>query len=81
MSITTRLQYDIINGDKRTRAWIHKISRFLEEFQELKRLEITEVVLLTQVRQSKMTFALSKDSDQPWQPGQSDQTWQMSRLI
>ena len=34
VSIATRLQYDIINGDKHTRAWIHKNPRFLGEFQD-----------------------------------------------
>ena len=43
VSITTRLQYDIINGDTHRRAWIHKKPGFLREFQEIKRLEITEV--------------------------------------
>ena len=43
VSITTRLQYDIINGDKHTRTCIYKNPRFLGEFQEIKRLEITEI--------------------------------------
>ena len=71
MSITTRLQYDIINGDKHTRAWTH----FLGEFQEIKRLEITEtsIVDTNQTKEkepshdktNKMTFAPSEGSDQP----------------
>ena len=28
--------YDIISGDKHTRAWIHKYRRFIGEFQEIK---------------------------------------------
>ena len=36
MSTTTHLQYDIISGDKHTRAWIHKYHGFLGEFQEKK---------------------------------------------
>ena len=73
MCITTRLQCDIINGDKHTRAWIHKIPRFLREFQEIKRLEITEISIVeasetkldeaTHDKTNKMTFAPSKDSD------------------
>ena len=46
MSITTRLQYDIINGDMHTRAWLHKNPRFLGEIQEIKRLEITEISIV-----------------------------------
>ena len=46
VSITTRLQYDILNGDKHTRAWIHKTPRFLGEFQEIKCLEITEISIV-----------------------------------
>ena len=75
MSITTRLQYDIINGGKHTRAWIHKNPRFLGEFQEVKRLRTTEISIvdasetklndLPHDKTNKMTFAPSKDSDQP----------------
>ena len=43
VSFTTRLQYDIINGDKHTRAWKHKNPSFLGEFQEIKCLQITEI--------------------------------------
>ena len=52
VSITTRLQYDIINEDKHTRAWIHvhKNPQFIWEFQEIKRLEKQISVLLTQVQ-------------------------------
>ena len=46
VSITTRLQCDIIKGDKHTRAWIHKNPRFLGEFQEIKRLEVTEISIV-----------------------------------
>ena len=46
LSITTRRQCDIINGDKHTRAWIHENPRFLGEFQEIKRLEIIEISIV-----------------------------------
>ena len=46
MNITTRLQYDIINGDKHTRAGINKNPRFLRVFQEIKRLEIAEISIV-----------------------------------
>ena len=78
MSTTTRLQYDIISGDMRARAWIHKYHRFLGEFQEIKRLEITEnssvdtnettksIINEPQHdKTSKLTCAPSEDSDQP----------------
>ena len=78
---TTRLQYDIISGDKHTRAWIHKYHRFLGEFQEIKRLEITEISIVdasetTQRlinesqhdKTNKMTCASSEDSAQPGHP-------------
>ena len=71
----SRLQYDTINGDKHTRAWIHKTPRFLGKFQEIKRLEITKISIVdesetklneaTNDKTNKMTFAPSEDSDQP----------------
>ena len=78
MSIATRLQYDTINEDMHTRALIHKTSRFLGEFQKIKRLEITEISIVdaSETKQNepprdktnKMTFAPSEDSDQPGHP-------------
>ena len=78
MSITTRLQYDIINGNKHTRAWIHKNTSFFGEFQEIKRLEITEISMVdaNETKQNepphdktnKMTIAPSEDSGQPGHP-------------
>ena len=46
VSNTTRLQCDIINGDKHAHTWIHKNPRFLGKFQEIKRLEITEITIV-----------------------------------
>ena len=78
VSITTRLQYDIINGDKHTRAWIHKNTCFLGEFREIKRLDITEISIVDASetkenepphdKTNKMTFAPSEDSDHPGHP-------------
>ena len=77
MSTTTHLQYDIISGNKHTRAWIHKYHRFLGEFREIKRIEITEISIvdasetnqniineLQHDKTNKTTCASSEDSDQ-----------------
>ena len=87
VSITSRLQYDTINGDKHTRAWIHKTPRFLGEFQEIKRLEITKISIVdesetklneaTNDKTNKMTFAPSEDSDQP---GHMPRVWSEALL-
>ena len=78
VSATTNLQYDIISGDKLTRAWIHKSHRFLREFQEIKHIEKTEISIVdaSETNQNiinepqhdktnKTTSAPSKDLDQP----------------
>ena len=68
----------MINGEKHTRSWIHKNVRFLGVFQEIKRLEITEISIVdasetkkneaTHDKTNKMIFAPSEDSDQPGHP-------------
>ena len=70
VSITTRLQYDMINGDIHVHGYIRN-ARFLGEFQEIKRLQISIVDASgTKLNQpphdktNKMTFAPSEDSDQ-----------------
>ena len=61
MSTTTRLQYDIISGDKHTRAWIHKYHRFLGEFQEEKFIEITEISIVVA---SETTQSITRQNQQ-----------------